>query len=261
MVDFYNDQADGLRRMLATPKPRCVTILSTLEDTARHLMLGNLAVGLKAMGSQVLLLDARRYPRVGASLGARRVPCLLETATDGEPATMAVQKIDAGFSFASISHGRCHDLRREDRDGAISALFGALARRFDIVLTDAEIDERDELPLFSLDQTQLVIQVSGQTESIKSGYTLIKRLSAVSGRTRFGVLVTQTEEHRARMIYANLAQTAKRYLATPLTYMGFVPPDDHLSRAARAGRSVIDAFPSAVASVAFRQIAGQFSLL
>lgn len=261
MTNFYNDQADGLRRMLATPKPRCITILSTLEDAARHLMLTNLAVGIRARGSEVLLLDAHRYPRIGAKLDAERVPCLLEAAMGGKPAGVSVQETGAGFSFASLSHGRCRDVRREDREGNISTLFADLSRRFDVVLTDGELDERDELPLFALDQTQLVVQVSGQSESIKSGYALIKRLNAVSGRTRFGVLVTHTEEHRARLIYANLAQTAKRYLATPLTYMGFVPPDDHLSRAARLGRSVIDAFPSAVASVAFRQIAGQFSLL
>jgi flagellar biosynthesis protein FlhG len=42
--------------------------------------------------------------------------------------------------------------------------------------------------------------------------------------------------------------------------MGSVPADEHLNRAARLGRSVIDAYPLAGASVAFRRLAGQFSL-
>jgi flagellar biosynthesis protein FlhG len=42
--------------------------------------------------------------------------------------------------------------------------------------------------------------------------------------------------------------------------MGSVPADEHLQRAARLGRAVVDAFPQAGSSVAFRQLAGRFSL-
>jgi flagellar biosynthesis protein FlhG len=38
-----------------------------------------------------------------------------------------------------------------------------------------------------------------------------------------------------------------------------VPADEHLTRAARLGRTVIDAFPMAGASVAFRHLAGRFA--
>jgi flagellar biosynthesis protein FlhG len=40
-----------------------------------------------------------------------------------------------------------------------------------------------------------------------------------------------------------------------LEFFGSIPADDHLSRAAKLGRSVIDAFPLASASTAFKQIA------
>jgi flagellar biosynthesis protein FlhG len=39
-----------------------------------------------------------------------------------------------------------------------------------------------------------------------------------------------------------------------------VPADEYLQRAARLGRAVVDAFPLAGASVAFRQLAGRFAL-
>jgi flagellar biosynthesis protein FlhG len=42
--------------------------------------------------------------------------------------------------------------------------------------------------------------------------------------------------------------------------MGSVPADEYLQRAARLGRAVVDAFPLAGASVAFRQLAGRFAL-
>jgi flagellar biosynthesis protein FlhG len=41
--------------------------------------------------------------------------------------------------------------------------------------------------------------------------------------------------------------------------MGSVPADEYLHRAARLGRAVVDAFPLAGASVAFRRLAGRFA--
>ena len=40
-----------------------------------------------------------------------------------------------------------------------------------------------------------------------------------------------------------------------LEFFGAIPKDDHLTKAAKLGRSVIDAFPLAAASKAFKQIA------
>ena len=57
-----------------------------------------------------------------------------------------------------------------------------------------------------------------------------------------------------------MATAASRYLAVQLTSMGSVPADEYLHRAARLGRSVVDAFPLAGASVAFRRLAGRFAL-
>jgi flagellar biosynthesis protein FlhG len=57
-----------------------------------------------------------------------------------------------------------------------------------------------------------------------------------------------------------MAQAANRYLAVKLGSMGSVPADDHLKRAMHLGRSVVDAFPLAGASVAFRRLAGRFVL-
>jgi len=85
---------------------------------------------------------------------------------------------------------------------------------------------------------------------------LVKPLLTAS----FGVLVTGASEEEAHLVYENMARTASRYLAIQLNSMGSVPADEHLNRAAHLGRSVIDAFPLAGASVAFRRLAGQLSL-
>jgi len=64
-------------------------------------------------------------------------------------------------------------------------------------------------------------------------------------------LVTGGSEAEAQMVYANMAQAASRYLAAQLHFIGSVPADDHIRRATGQGRTVLEAFPLAGASIAF----------
>jgi flagellar biosynthesis protein FlhG len=107
---------------------------------------------------------------------------------------------------------------------------------------------------------EIVVQVGPGATSIKEGYAVVKRLNAQLGKRPFSILVTGASEEEAQVVYKNMAQAASRYLAVPLHSLGCVPADDHLKRAARAGRAVIDAFPLAGASAAFRQLAGRFAV-
>jgi flagellar biosynthesis protein FlhG len=102
--------------------------------------------------------------------------------------------------------------------------------------------------------------VSTGAASITAAYSVIKRLSGEMGQRPFSVLVTGASEKEAQVVYRNMAAAAGRYLAVKLNSMGSVPADEHLTRAARLGRAVVEAFPMAGASVAFRRLAGRFAL-
>lgn len=104
------------------------------------------------------------------------------------------------------------------------------------------------------------MQVSVNPASIKAAYGLIKRVSNRMGRRSYGLLVSGATEKQARLVYSNMAQAASRYLAVPLHFVGYVPEDEHLRKAAHLGRSVIDAFPKAGASLAFSRLAEQFAM-
>jgi flagellar biosynthesis protein FlhG len=107
--------------------------------------------------------------------------------------------------------------------------------------------------------SEIVIQVSTSATSITNAYAMIKRLSQHLGRRPFGILVTGATEAEAKVVYDNMSSAATRYLAVTLSSMGSVPADEYLQRAARLGRAVVDAFPLAGASVAFRRLAGRFA--
>ncbi|BBP01139.1 MinD/ParA family ATP-binding protein [Sulfuriferula nivalis] len=261
MANLHIDQAAGLRRMLAGPKPRIVTLLSVLSVAEKNAMLTNLSASFAHLGNDAILIDARHRDGVGARLGRTRRAGLLAVARQECALNEVIQPIQNGFNFASVLGGNAQETHYSEQDKQrLSNVLSVLAQQYGTVIVDAELDSSDSLPVQALADGEVVIHISTSAESIKAGYALIKQLNANLGRRGFGVLVTNAEEEQAQLVYANLAKTASRYLAVPLHFMGSIPADDHLSRAARLGRSVIDAFPMAMASVAFRRIAGQLGI-
>ena len=92
-------------------------------------------------------------------------------------------------------------------------MFDLAVDRSSLVIVDSEVDMNDAFPLASLDESELVMQVSANPVSIKEAYGLIKRVSNRVGRRSYGVLVSGSNEKEARLVYTNMAQAASRYLA------------------------------------------------
>jgi flagellar biosynthesis protein FlhG len=262
LASFDFDQAEGLRRMLAGPKPRIVSFLSATPGEEKNAMLVNLGASLARTGSGVLLLDAHSTtPGIASRLAPGRGATLMEVARQERALNEVVQPMPQGFGVAVLTRS---PLRAAAQDAAqqrrLANTFGILAKQADITVVDAELDADDTLPIPAMAAGDIVVQVAPGAASIKSAYSIIKRLNAQLGRRPFSVLVTGASEQEAQVIYDNMAQAASRYLAVQLNSMGSVPADEHLKRAARLGRTVVDAFPLAGASVAFRRLAGRFAL-
>jgi flagellar biosynthesis protein FlhG len=262
LASFECDQAEGLRRMLAGPKPRIFTFLSATSVADKSAMLVNLSASLAASGSDVVLLDAcKSSDGISRRMGGEVQATLLDVARQQRALNQVVQAMPQGFGLASLTSGSVHAATRDaDQLRRLSNAFGVLAAQSDVLVVDAELDEEGNFPIPGMASGDIVIQVSSGAASIKEAYSLIKRLNTQLGRRPFGILVTGTDERAAEAVYKNIAQVASRYLAVQLHSIGSIPSDDHLTRAARLGRAVIDAFPMAGASVAFRRLAERFSL-
>jgi flagellar biosynthesis protein FlhG len=263
----HADQAEGLRRMLAAPRPRVVTLLSALTDEGKNATLTNLAASLAGAGSDALLLDAIGSARgIAAHLGAMPAASVLDAALCERKESQLVQAVGQGFGLAvfGLSPGAARvsneaDAMDGERAQRLNEVYDRLARSAGVLLIDAELDAEDNFPLAAMGEGEIVVLVSTAAQSIKQGYAIIKRLAGKLGKRPFGVLVTGASDQEAQVVYRNMALAASRYLAVQLTSMGAVPADEHMARAARLGRSVVDAFPMARAAVAFRHLAGRLA--
>lgn len=257
MVNTPRDQAAGLRRIMAGPQPRIISILSATEGCDKFRTLSNLAVSLCRHGSDVLVVNAATNSHEALrQYGMNGLPTLMAVAQRKRSMEEAIALSGQGFSVANLMTN--HQLHAEFdpvQFQALNRVFETLAHRYDVILADAELTAVDALPLAAMNQNEILIQLTNNPDSIKQAYRLIKQIYSQLGRRSFGILVTEVSDPQSLDIFRNIAQVARRYLSIELEYMGAIPPDEHLNRASHLGRPVVEAFPMAVASAAFKALA------
>ena len=250
-----NDQAAGLRRIMSAPKPRVVSILSTSPNHDHARLMANLATPIADQGNDVLILLASNECNANI-YEVENLPTLLDVINEKTLLQSAIKNTGNGFSVAKLMPSHQIESPLDLILGQqLNNIFCKLAQQYEIVLVDAAINSDDILPLQALNEGEIIIKLNRHTESIKDSYTLIKKIYQQLGSRSFGIIVDNASEEQARAIFGNISDAAKRFLQTELEYFGAIPPDVHLSRAAKLGRTVMEAFPMANASSAFKLIA------
>lgn len=255
MPNFQGDQAAGLRRIMAKPQPRIISVLSTMSMQEQQRLICNLAASLQSNGCGVLMVDTTgeltSHKTTTPSLNSLHEIPNIKMAKSYE-----IQSSKLGFPILQLTQ---KDNSNSSLDSAIgkqlNQMFDEAAQAFEIVLVTTVINESFSLPLTSLNQHEIIIQVTRQPDSIKSAYTLIKQICNQLGRRSFGIIVENATDAQAEIAFRNIAQVTKRFMQVELEFFGAIPNDEQLDRATNLGRTVIDAFPLASASYAFKKLA------
>lgn len=256
MASFMqNDQAAGLRRIMAQPRPRVISILSASSAQSQPRLINNLAASILNHGSEVLIVHASQDSKE-SSYEVEKIASLLDVAHGRTTISNAIKVASHGFSVAKLTQkNMLHKTKDEATHQQLNQIFNDLAKLHEVVLVDATLTENNLLPLKTLNESDIIIQLTRKPESITQAYSLIKQICSELGRRSFGIIVDDATEAQAEVVFGNISQVAKRFMQVELEFFGAIPADDHLSRATKLGRSVIDAFPLAIASTALKQIA------
>jgi flagellar biosynthesis protein FlhG len=255
---IQNDQAAGLRRIMTVPKPRVVSILSASSTQDQARLMTNLAASIGVQGIDVLIVHAS-HDSSETSYEIKNLPTLLDVSQEKSMLIDVIRTSKHGFSVAKLMPKNETNSPLDSKvSGRLNTIFDELALQYEIVLVDVTLNKNDILPLKTLNEGEIIIKLTRQSESIKDAYTLIKQICSQLGRRSFGIIVDNATDAQAQIVFRNISQVARRFMQIELEFFGAIPSDDHLSRAAKLGRSVIDAFPLATASAAFKQIAQRF---
>ncbi|GGP25246.1 MinD/ParA family ATP-binding protein [Silvimonas amylolytica] len=254
------DQAAGLRALLSPTPCRSISLNGGRGGTGATTLAINLAAALAERQREVLLLD--EFEGLSNSLHRlrRKEAWHFESVLRREVTLPdALVHTDAGFSILPVSARPTILANLNERELTwLAQEFENLVASTDFLLLDTRPTTLAGVPSLSLAADDVLIIVSHNAESITDAYATIKVLHNEYARREFRILVNRaTSLEDATQLFDRIRSVAMQYLGTQiqLRLVGYVPEDEKLKRATRLGRTVIEAFPDAEASHAFRQLA------
>ncbi|UGB47413.1 MinD/ParA family protein [Frateuria edaphi] len=243
------------------PRRRCraIAVAGGKGGVGKTTVAVNLGMSLAMAGREVMLLDA--------DMGLANVDVLLGLAPsrhlghllDGT-ATLEELLLDAPHGLKVIPGGsgarRLAQLGNGEHAAVIRA-FDELPRPPDYLLVDTAAGLSDNVAMFAAAADDVVLVVCDEPASLTDAYALIKVLSRDFGVRRFRFVANMVRNlGEARALHQKLAKVSDRFLDVVLDFFGFVPQDERLKQAIRRQNAVVDMWPAARSSQAFKQLAG-----
>jgi len=254
---FVIDQAEGLRRMLAPEVARVIAVTGA-SGAGRTTTVVNLAAALTAQGKDVLVIDECVGPQsVCAMLGTVRGAGNLALVMRGERTIAEAAGRHAGGYGVIVAS-------RENRAHYTGEQLGRLlAGPANVVLIDAQIDADGALSALALQAQDVLVVTRVGGQSLTDTYAALKRLHFAHAIGQFHVLAnavpgtTVGAGTPGAAALEHLAGVAGRYLGIALQSAGCIADDPLTARARVLGRSIVDAFPSAVSARDYRRLAAE----
>ncbi len=252
-----NDQAAGLRRLLARSSARVMTVVGAREGLGATSIVVNLAAVLGSAGKDVLVLDENlSQDNVANMLALKARHDLLQVARGDKQWRDVIMQATQGVHVLPVARAvqSLTKLDEPQRTRLLEAL-SAAAKDMDVVLVDAARAGHSVCASLSGSEPLLLV-LNATARGITESYALLKQMAMHNGRQAFDIVVNKVgSEREALAIFDNMAQVASRHLQVHLEYLGHIPVDEKLKRATQLGRPVTEAFPAAPSSYAMREIA------
>lgn len=257
MAKHILDQAEGLRRLVGAGSMQIIPVMSGGRGAGKTTAVANIASALAAMGRDVLVIDDGSGAHgVCDSLGMQTQRCLTDVMAgrcsledvivQGEN---GVRALPMGSRYRAMTEGS------NSLPVPLDVWASQVHPAPDVVLVDLP-GGKPALSQEGLRKSEVVIAMLPGSESIMSGYALMKRLSRDHGISRFHILVNRlARSEDGEDIARNVIDTAAEFLGVEVSYMGFIPDDARLVQAVRLSQPVVEAYPVSAASRQFKRVA------
>lgn len=258
------DQAEGLRRLLVRASSRVVTVVAARTGSGATNLVVNLAASLAQAGKDVLVLDeSLSHDNIGNMLALKPRYDLLNAVRRDKSLREIMLPVQRGVRVLPVSRAiqALPQLSPPERERLLECLAEA-SHGIDVVLVDAAATEERYISASLAPDQPLLVVLNTNASSITESYALIKRMAMQDGRQSFEIVVNKArDEQEARAVFGNVAEVARRHLHVKVEYLGYIPFDEKLRRAAQLCRPVVDAFPATPAARAFSELGRNLMLL
>ncbi|RLJ21219.1 cobyrinic acid a,c-diamide synthase [bacterium endosymbiont of Escarpia laminata] len=258
MSDIIEDQASGLRRMVNPDPVRVIAVTGGKGGVGKTNVAVNLGISLAAMGRRVMLLDADLgLANIDVVLGLHAEYNLSHVIKGERTLEEILVEGPKGMKIVPGASGiqQMAELSPAEHAGLIHA-FSELANDVDVLLIDTAAGISDLVVSFSRAAQEVVVVVCDEPASITDAYAIIKLLNREHSVSRFRILANMVKSvQEGRDLYNKMCRVTDRYLDVMLNYMGSLPYDEHLRKAVKGQRPVVEAYPRSRVAQAFKNLA------
>ncbi len=256
--EFSASQAAGMRAA-AHPSPvQVIAVSGGKGGVGKTCVSVNLATALAKAGKRVLVLDGDlSLATVDVLLGVTP-RYTLEHVLNGQcTLEEAITETRQGFRIIPAASGvaRLSELGAREHLGIVQA-FSNLTTEVDVLIVDTAAGIADGVRQFCQAAQHVLVVLRDEPTSLTDAYALVKVLRRDHGMTHFRVLANMTQHPGdGETLFRKLERVTSRFLDVVVEYAGEIPEDPLVRQAIKEQRSVLDAFPSSPAAIAFRRLA------
>lgn len=262
------DQANQLRIIKASrqsrPVARVITVTSGKGGVGKSNVAINLAIQFRKMGQKVIILDADfGLANIEIMFGAVPKHNLCDLIYKGKNIKEIITwgPMDVGFISGGSGIAGMSNLNRDYLNYIVQNL-AQLDSITDILIVDTGAGISDAVMEFLVASGEILLVTTPEPTSITDSYSLLK---ALYRHPRFHDEVTKVKmianrvdkETEGQILFSKLNAVVTRYLKIPMTYLGCVPEDPHLTRAVMQQTPVSIQNPGARSTAAYEKMAKQ----
>lgn len=262
------DQANQLRIIKASrqsrPVARVITVTSGKGGVGKSNVAINLAIQFRKMGQKVIILDADfGLANIEIMFGAVPKHNLCDLIYKGKNIKEIITwgPMDVGFISGGSGIAGMSNLNRDYLNYIVQNL-AQLDSITDILIVDTGAGISDAVMEFLVASGEILLVTTPEPTSITDSYSLLK---ALYRHPRFHEEVTKVKmianrvdkATEGQILFSKLNAVVTRYLKIPMTYLGCVPEDPHLTRAVMQQTPVSIQNPGARSTAAYEKMAKQ----
>lgn len=264
------DQAQQLRNIIKAenqnksqrPLSRVITVTSGKGGVGKSNTAINLAIQFKKLGQRVIILDADfGLANIEIMFGAVPKHNLSDLIYQNKNIKEVITWGPGEVGFISGGSGIA-GLSNLSRDYLIYIIqnLAQLDAIADIIIVDTGAGISDAVLEFLVASGEIILVTTPEPTSITDSYSLLKALNRhprfSQENSKVKMLANKVlNKEDGQMLFNKLNAVVTRYLKLPITYLGAVPEDSHLSRAVMQQTPVSLANPTAKSSLAYEEIA------